>query len=77
MGSGCLSYTVAMVTFLRKIIENLIDKICYYASRMNYPSLKDTILTLFKCVLFNIEPKVVRSLLSAGGPTCKPSGAQT
>ena len=72
---GCLSNTVAMVTFtrfLRKIIENSIDMISYYASRMNYPSLKYTqnfwFLTLFKCVLLSFEPNVVRSLLSAGGP---------
>ena len=71
---GCLSNTVAMVTFtrfLRKMIANLIDKICYYASRMNYPSLKDNqklwFLTLFKSVLLNIGINVVRSLLSAGG----------
>ena len=75
MSIGCLSNTVAMVTvtrFLRKIIANLIDKICYYASHMNYPFLKDSqklwFLTLFKCVLLNIEPNVVRSLLPAGGP---------
>ena len=42
MNMGCLSYTVAMATFTRfllKITANLIDKICYYASRMNELSL--------------------------------------
>ena len=57
MSIGCLSNTVAIVTFtrfLRKIIAKLIDKICYYASHINYPSLKDSqkmwFLTLFKCI---------------------------
>ena len=38
----CLSNTVAMATFARflfDIIVNLIDKICFYASRMDEPSL--------------------------------------
>ena len=41
----CLSNTVAMVSFTRfllKITTNLVDKICYYASRMNEPSLNDS-----------------------------------
>ena len=44
MNMGCLSNTVAMATFMRfllKIIANFIDKICYYASRINEPSLND------------------------------------
>ena len=76
MSIGCVSNTVAMVTatrFLGKIIANLIDKIFYYTFRMNYSSLKNSqklwFLTLFKCVLLNIEPNVVRSLLSAGDVT--------
>ena len=42
---GCLSNTVAMATFTRlllKITANIIDKICYCASRMNEPSLNDS-----------------------------------
>ena len=61
MNMGCLSNTVAMATFTRvllKITATLIDKICYYASRMNEPSLNDStklwFLTLFKCILDNI-----------------------
>ena len=45
MNTECLSYTVAMATFTRfllKITANLIDKVCYYASRMNEPSLNDS-----------------------------------
>ena len=41
----CLSNTVARATFTRflfKIIANLIGKICYYASRMDEPSLNDS-----------------------------------
>ena len=44
MNIGCLSNTAAMVTFTQffcKIIAYVIEKICYYASHMNYPSLKD------------------------------------
>ena len=40
-----LSYTVAMATFTRfllKIIANLIDEICFYASRMDALSLNDS-----------------------------------
>ena len=73
MNRGCLSNTVVMAKFTRillKITANLIDKICYNASRMNEPSLTDStklwFLTLFKCVLLNIFQNVVRSLLSAG-----------
>ena len=75
MSIGCLRNTIAMVTFTRffcKIIAYLIEKICYYASRMNDPSLKDSkklwFLTLFKCVLLSIEPNVVRFFWSARGP---------
>ena len=42
MNIGCLSNAVAKATvmrFLLKITTHLIDKICYYASRMNEPSL--------------------------------------
>ena len=42
MNMVCLSNTVAMATFTRlllKIIANLIDKICYYVSRMDESSL--------------------------------------
>ena len=71
---GCLSNMVAMATltrFLLKITANLIDKICYYASRMNEPSLNDNKkFNTFKCVSVNLLQNVVRSLLSAGGP-CK------
>ena len=45
MSIGCLGNTVAMVTFthfFHKILAYLIEKICYYTSRMNYPSLKDS-----------------------------------
>ena len=45
MSIGCFSHTVVMVTFMpyfRKIIAYLIEKICYYSSCMNYPSLKDS-----------------------------------
>ena len=44
MNMGCLSTVVAMATFMRfllKITANLIGKICYYASRMNEPTLND------------------------------------
>ena len=44
MNMVCLSNTVAMATFTRfllKIIANLIDNICYYASRMDELSLND------------------------------------
>ena len=61
---GGLSNTVAMATFTRfllKVTANLIDTICYYASRMNGPS-------FLKCVIVNLLQNVVRSLLSAGGP---------
>ena len=42
MDTGCLNNKVAKVTFTRfllNITANLIDKICYYASHMNEPSL--------------------------------------
>ena len=75
MNMGCLSNTVDMATFIRlllRITTNLIDKICYYASRMNEPSLNGSkrlwFLTLFKCILVNLLQNVVRSLLSVGGP---------
>ena len=45
MNMGCLSNKVAMATFTRfslKITANLINKICYYASRINEPSLNDS-----------------------------------
>ena len=45
MNMGCLSIMVAMPTFTRfllKITANLIDKICYYASCINEPSLNDS-----------------------------------
>ena len=78
MNMECLINTVAMATFTRcllTITATLIDKICYYASRMNGPSLNDSkkkvILTLFKCVLLNILQNDVRSLLSAEGPILK------
>ena len=74
MNMGCLSYTVAMATFTTfflKITAHLIDKIRYYASRMNEASLTDTkklwFLTLFKCIVVSLLQNVVRSLLSAGG----------
>ena len=80
MNMVCLSNTVAMATltrFLLKIIAKLIDKICYYASRMDELSLnyseKLWFLTLFKCVLVNLLQDVVRSLLSAGGPIYPPN----
>ena len=44
MNMVCLNNTVAMATFTRcllKIIAKLIDKICYYASRMDKPSLNE------------------------------------
>ena len=65
----------AMATFTRfllKITANLIDKLCYYATCMDEPSLnyskKLWFLTLFKCALVNLLQNVVRSLLSARGP---------
>ena len=45
MNMGCLSNIVAMAIvtqFLLKITVSLIDKICYYASHMNEPSLNDS-----------------------------------
>ena len=61
MNMWCLSNIAAMATFTRilhKIIANLVDKICYYASRMNYPSLNGSLklqyLTNFKCALLQI-----------------------
>ena len=45
MNMVCLSNTVTMATFTRfllKIIANLIDKICYYVSVMDEPSLNDS-----------------------------------
>ena len=45
MNMVCISNTVGMATFARfllNIIANLIDKICYYASRMDEPSLNDS-----------------------------------
>ena len=45
MNMGCLSNTVAMATFTRflfRITANLLDKICYYASRMKEHSLNDS-----------------------------------
>ena len=53
MTMGCLSNTVTMATFTRillKITTNYIDKICFYASHMNIPSLNDS----KKYVIFNI-----------------------
>ena len=41
MNMVCLSNTVAMTIYLLNIIANLTDKICYYASRMDGPSLND------------------------------------
>ena len=58
--------------FLLRITANLVDKICYYASRMNEPFLNDSkkwwFLILFKCIFVNLLHNVVRSLLSARGP---------
>ena len=72
---GCLSNMVAIATYMKcllKITANLIVNICYYALRMNEPSLNDSkkmwFLTLFKCVLVNLLQNVIRSLLSARGP---------
>ena len=67
-----VSWQHSQERFLLKIITHLIDKICYYASCMDEPSLNDSeklwFLTLFKCVLVSLLQNVVRSLLSAGGP---------
>ena len=74
MNIGCLRNMVAMATFMRFLLTitgNLIDKICYYASRTLNDSKKFRFLTLFKYVLLNILQNVVRSLLSAGGPCLK------
>ena len=75
MSIRCLSNTVAMVTFtwfLSKIIANLIDKICYSASRMNYPTLKNSqklwFLTLFKCVLLKYRAKCCNVPFVSRGP---------
>ena len=62
MNMGWLSNTVSMATFTRfllKITEQLIDKICYYASRMDEPSLNDSknmwfFKTIFKCILVDL-----------------------
>ena len=75
MNMVCLSNTAAMATFTRcllKIIANVIDKICYYVSRIDQPSLNNSeklrFLRSFKCVLVNLMQNVIRSLLSAGIP---------
>ena len=57
MNIGCLSNMVAMVTvtrFLFKITANLIDKICYYASHMNEPSLNNSKKLLFLILFLNV-----------------------
>ena len=66
MNMVCLSNMAAMATVTRfslKMIADLIDKICYYVSRMDEPSLNDSeklwLLKLFKCVLVNLLQNVV------------------
>ena len=75
MNMRCLSNMVVMATFTRllnKMSAKLIGMICYYASRMNEPSLNDSkklcFLTLLTCLLLNILQNVVRYLLPVGGP---------
>ena len=74
--TDALSHMVATATFTRllnKTSSKLIGMICYYASRMNEPSLNDSKshdFNTFTCILLKILQNVVKVPFVNRGPIC-------